>query len=70
MKSTLIMLNSYTEAMRAARYLSSIKIHAVTEKRTSRGGCSYGIRVTEPPEKVCRLLSAINIRCGQIIEKQ
>ncbi len=70
MKSALIMLNSYTEAVRASRYLSSIKIHAVTEKSTSRGGCSYGIRVEEPPEKVCRLLSAVNIRCGKIIVKE
>ncbi len=70
MRSTLIMLNSYTEAVRASRYLSSIKIHADVEKSTSRGGCAYGIRVYEQPEKVCRLLSAINIRCGRIIARE
>ncbi len=67
MKSTLILLNSYTEAVRASRYLKSIKIRADVEKSTSRGGCVYGIRVSEPPDKVCRLLSAANIRCGRII---
>lgn len=69
MKSYLIMVESYTEAKRAARYLSSIKIHADVEKSTSRGGCAYGIRVYEQPERVCRLLSAINVRCGKISEK-
>lgn len=67
MKSRLIMLDSYTEARRAARYLASIKIQADVEKSTSRGGCAYGIRVYEQPEKVCRLLSAVNVRCGRII---
>lgn len=66
MKSTLILLNSYTEAVRASRYLNSIKIRADVEKSTSRGGCVYGIRVFESPDKVCRLLSAVNIRCGRI----
>jgi len=69
MKSYFITLDSYTEARRAARYLSSIKIHADVEKSTSRGGCYHGIRVYEKPERVCRLLSAINVRCGKIIEK-
>lgn len=68
MKSSMIMLNSHTDAMRAARYLSSIKIRADVEKNTSRGGCVFGIRVYEKPEKVCRLLSAINIRCGKITD--
>ncbi len=67
MKSSLIMLNSYTDAMRASRYLSSIKIRADVEKSTSGGSCAYGIRVYEQPEKVCRLLSAANVRCGRII---
>lgn len=70
MKSALIMLNSYTETVRAAKYLGSLKIRAVTEKSTSGGGCSFGIRVDESPEKVCRLLSAVNIRCGRIIVKE
>lgn len=69
MKSYLIILDSYTEAKRASRYLSSIKIQADVEKSTSRGGCAYGIRVYEKPEKVCRLLSAVNVRCGRIIGK-
>ncbi|MBO5378144.1 MAG: hypothetical protein J6A41_07135 [Ruminiclostridium sp.] len=66
MKSYFINLASYTEANRAARYLRSIKINAEVEKGASGGGCSYGIRVYENPERVCRLLSAVNIRCGKI----
>ena len=65
MKSYFIYLSSYTEAKRAARYLTSIKINADVEKTVSGGGCGYGIRVYEKPERVCRLLSAINIRCGK-----
>ena len=68
MKSYFITLASYTEARRAARYLTAIKINAEVEKSVSGGGCGYGIRVYEPPERVCRLLSAINIRCGKIKE--
>lgn len=67
MKSSLILLDSYTEARRAARYLASIKIHADVEKSTSGGSCAYGVRVNEPAEKVCRLLSSAGIRCGRII---
>ncbi len=66
MKSYFINLASYTEARRAARYLGSIKINAEVEKTASGGGCGYGIRVYEKPERVCRLLSAIDIRCGRI----
>lgn len=66
MKSYFINLSSLTEANRAARYLTSIKINAEVEKTASGGGCGYGIRVYEKPERVCRLLSAINIRCGKI----
>lgn len=69
MKSYLILADSYTEAKRAVRYLSSIKIYAEVEKSTSRGGCAYGFRVYEQPERVCRLLSAIKVHCGKIIEK-
>lgn len=67
MRNSLILLDSYTEANRAAKYLASIKIHAKVEKSTSRGGCAYGVRVSESAEKVCRLLSAAGIRCGRII---
>lgn len=67
MKSSMIAMSSHTDAMRASRYLSSIKIHADIEKSTTGGGCVYGIRVYEQPEKICRLLSAVNIRCGKII---
>ena len=66
MKSYFINLTSYTEARRASRYLSSIKIQAEVEKIVSGGGCGYGIRVFEPPERVCRLLSTVNIKCGKI----
>lgn len=66
MNTFLIILDSYTEAKRASRYLNSIKIRAQVEKSTIGGSCAYGIRVTEAPERVCRLLSAVNIRCGKI----
>jgi len=66
MKSYFINITSYTEAKRAAKYLMSLKINAEVEKTVSGGGCGYGIRVYEKPERVCRLLSAINIRCGKI----
>lgn len=69
MADSLLILDSMTAAQRAVKYLSSLKINASVEKSTSKGGCAYGIRVYQSPEKVCRLLSAAGIECRKIISK-
>ncbi len=67
MKTSLLILDSMTAAQRAVRYLSSLKINASIGKSTSKGGCAFGVRVYDSPEKVCRLLSAAGIECRKII---
>ncbi len=69
MAASLLILDSMTAAQRAVKYLSSLKINASVEKSTSKGGCAYGIRVYQSPEKVCRLLSAAGIECRKILSK-
>ncbi|MCL1903885.1 MAG: hypothetical protein FWF94_05670 [Oscillospiraceae bacterium] len=67
--SSLILLKSITEANKARKQLSSYRIKSVIEKISVRkwGGCCYGIRVYSDPEKICRLLSIVNIKCGEIV---
>lgn len=67
-KNALIILESFTAANKARNYLRSLKIKATVEKSSTKGGgCSYGIKVSDEPEKVCRLLSVANIKCLKII---
>ena len=64
MNTSVVILNSYTAAKKAARYLSSVKIPAKVEKVSGfRGGCAYGVRTAEEPEKVCRMLAVIGVSC-------
>lgn len=66
MRTVIIPLNSYTDARKAVRYLSSRGIRAHIEKISSgRGGCSFGIRTDEPPEMICAMLAEIRVRCGR-----
>ena len=52
MNTSVVLLNSYTAAKKAARYLSSVKIPARVEKVSGlKGGCAYGVRTAEEPEK-------------------
>ncbi len=68
MKSYVIVLYSYTAARKAAHRLKSLGIGSAVEKVSSyKGGCGYGLRVTESPEKICGILSAVGIRCKGII---
>ncbi len=67
LKGSLLMLDSYTVCRRAVRYLASLGIKATVEKSIQKGGCAYGIRVWESPEKVCRLLSGAGIECKRIV---
>jgi hypothetical protein len=56
-----------TEAGKARYHLEKFKINAVVEKTTLRGGgCGYGVRVREDPDKVCRQLGLVNIECIEI----
>ncbi|MDR1754887.1 MAG: hypothetical protein LBR74_08295 [Eubacterium sp.] len=67
MKSFLLMMQSNTEANKAKYHLNRLKINSVVEKITSQNqGCSYGVRIYDRPEKVCRLLSVVNIECTEI----
>ncbi len=67
----LIILESSTAANKAKSYLRSLQINAAVEKSSSKGGsCAYGIRTSEDPEKVCRLLSVINLKCREIVYKE
>ena len=67
MKSALIILKSMTEAGKARYHLEKFKINAVVEKATLRGGgCCYGVRVKDDPDKVCRQLGLVNIECIEI----
>jgi hypothetical protein len=51
-----------TEAGKARHHLGKFKIEAIIEKITlNAGGCGYGVRVREDPDKVCRLLGLANI---------
>lgn len=64
MNTSVVLLNSYTAAKKAARYLSSVKIPARVEKVSGlKGGCAYGVRTAEEPEKVCRMLAVIGLNC-------
>ncbi len=66
MRTVIIPLDSYTDARRAVRYLSSHGIRAHIEKTGSgRGGCAFGIRTDESPARVCSMLAEIRVRCGQ-----
>ena len=68
MRTVIIPLDSYTDARRAVRFLSSRGINARIEKiSTGRGGCSFGIRTNEPPGRVCAMLAEIRVRCGQTL---
>ena len=67
MKSALIVLKSMTEAAKARYHLEKFKIEAVVEKVSlTGGGCGYGVRIKEDPDKVCRMLGLIKINCIEI----
>jgi hypothetical protein len=56
-----------TEAGKARHHLEKFKIEAIVEKVTLRtGGCGYGVRIKDDPDKVCRILGLINIECVEI----
>ena len=62
---SIIPLDSYTAARKAVRYLGSRGVYARAEKIGSGpAGCRFGIRVTEPPDKVCGMLAGAGIHCG------
>ncbi len=67
MKTAFIATDSFTSAGRARRYLQSLKIKSRVEKISGRNGCTFGIRVYEDAEKICRLLSNVNIACKKIV---
>ena len=67
MKSSLLVMASMTEANKAKYHLNQLKINSAVEKISSpRDGCSYGIRIRGDSERVCRLLSVVNITCLEI----
>ena len=72
MNSSVIIMESVTEANKAKRQLLSHGFNVSVEKVSGRrGDCSYAIRVFgSEPNKICRLLSTINVRCGEIIQKR
>jgi len=56
-----------TEAGKARHHLEKFKIEAIVEKVTLRtGGCGYGVRIKDDPDKVCRILGLVNIECVEI----
>ncbi len=67
LNSSLIVLKSMTEANKARYVLEKLKINSIVEKITTfKGGCSYGIRVYDDPDKICRLLNMSNVNCLEI----
>lgn len=62
-----IILKSATHANKAKSYLAKVKIKAVVVKVPSKSGCSFGIKVWDNPQKICRLLALENIECVKII---
>lgn len=67
MKSSLIVLENLTQANKAKSHLAGLKIEASVEKITeNKGGCGYGIRVYGDSDRICRLLSVVNINCKAI----
>jgi hypothetical protein len=68
MKSAIIILNSITEANKAKKQLMNFRIKSTVEKINIRvGDCGYGIRIYDKPEKICRFLETVHIRCTEII---
>ena len=70
--NAVILLKSLTEANKAKKQLTAYNIKSSVEKITAkRGGCSYGIKIhgSTDPEKVCRLLGTVNIKCLDIMRR-
>jgi hypothetical protein len=71
MKSVLLVVKNLTEANKAKYHLDKLAVKSVIEKisgkKTSSGGCGYGVRVWEDPERVCRLLNVVNIYCTEVV---
>lgn len=65
--SAFIVLESFTEANKAKNYLKGLKINCEVEKTTISGGCAYGIRVHDNPDRICRQLQMNGINCKKII---
>ena len=66
---TLITLKSNTEANKAKQQLANYHIKSTVEKvTTARKGCCYAISVHGDPEKICRLLSLVDIECQEFAE--
>lgn len=67
LNSVLLMMKSMTDANKAKYHLNRMNIRSAVEKVTDpRTGCAYGIRISDDPEKVCRLLGTVNIECVEI----
>ncbi len=65
--SAFIVLESFTEANKAKKFLKGLKIDSNVEKSTISGGCAYGLRVNDDAERICRQLSLAGIKCRKII---
>lgn len=71
MKSSVLIFNSSTNALKAQKMLISLGYKATTEKANggSRGGCQSAVRVNEEGQKVCSYLSKNGIYCNKYINK-
>lgn len=65
--SAFIVLESFTDANKAKKFLKELKIDCNVEKSTISGGCAYGLRINGDAERICRQLSLAGIKCRKII---
>jgi len=66
--SSVILLKSNTEANKAKRQLSNYRIKSTIEKvHSRRGGCCYGLRVYDDTDRICRLLSIVDVYCDEVM---
>ncbi|MGN0661492.1 MAG: hypothetical protein ACI4JX_07190 [Oscillospiraceae bacterium] len=68
MKTWLIEFESSTDTIKAQRILSKNKFKVTTEKinKGSRGGCTSGLRVTQSPELLCKILAKNGVFCKSV----
>lgn len=69
MKTSIIILYSYTAARKAARQLinNGIKVSITKISGYKGGGCAYGVRITEDIDKAKEILRRAGISYRDII---
>lgn len=65
MGSAIISFGSYTQTMKAQKFLAMRGIQAVVMRMPRGGstGCGYGVRVYDDPSTLCEMLSRAGFDC-------